>query len=231
MTIYRTIKEWKEGISCIYLPKGYGLRALCQLRKARLIHAAKHKIGTSQRKLYRKFNVAKNMVFKALTSKNIVFRKRRKALKYTEAQLGRIQTSWLWRTTNNISSYPTVIWREMIVFIRTITRMSLMMNSTKRETIALPSIQKNLRNRRCGCLKDDVARRGYLDKFKITVSCRLCEFSCIIRIVKREYLKVRYIYKTISLTIFCVWIFSENFRTLNCILFGGFFFATPLVVQ
>jgi hypothetical protein len=47
-------------------------------------------IGISQRKLARRFNVGKTAVSRILLSDNIVFRKRRKAPKYTEAQLERI---------------------------------------------------------------------------------------------------------------------------------------------
>jgi transposase len=89
-TIYRTIKECEEGIPCVNLPKSGRPRVLNQLRQGRLIQAAKHKIGISQRKLARKFNVGKTTVFRTLSSDNIVFRKRRKAPKYTEAQLERI---------------------------------------------------------------------------------------------------------------------------------------------
>jgi transposase len=89
-TIYRTIKECQEGILCVNLPKSGRPRVLNQLRQGRLIQAAKHKIGISQRKLARRFNVGKTTVFRTLSSDNIVFRKRRKAPKYTEAQLERI---------------------------------------------------------------------------------------------------------------------------------------------
>ncbi|CAG9817789.1 unnamed protein product [Phaedon cochleariae] len=65
-------------------------RVLNQLRERRLIQAAKHRIGISQRKLARRFHVGKTTVFETLSRHNVLFRKRRKAPKYTDAQLGRI---------------------------------------------------------------------------------------------------------------------------------------------
>lgn len=138
-TIYRTIKECQEGIPCVNLPKSGRPRVLNQLRQGRLIEAAKHKIGISQRKLARRFNVGKTTVFRTLSNKNIVFRKRRKAPKYTEAQLERIpRCCRALRRVHFVNKlivmddekYFTLSNSEMKGndgFSRTITRMSLMM--------------------------------------------------------------------------------------------------------
>lgn len=89
-TIYRTIKDCEEGIPCINLPKTGRPRVLNQFREGRLIQASKHRIGISQRKLARRFHIGKTTVFRTLSRQNVLFRKRRKAPKYTEAQLQRI---------------------------------------------------------------------------------------------------------------------------------------------
>ncbi|XP_050500950.1 uncharacterized protein LOC126880917 [Diabrotica virgifera virgifera] len=89
-TIYRTIRECEEGIPCINLRKSGRPRILNHIREARLIEAAKNKIGDSQRKLARRFHVGKTTVYRTLSSNNIIYRERRKAPKYTEDQLERI---------------------------------------------------------------------------------------------------------------------------------------------
>ncbi|XP_050508102.1 uncharacterized protein LOC126885559 [Diabrotica virgifera virgifera] len=89
-TIYRTIRECEEGIPCVNLRKSGRPRILNHIRDARLIEAAKNKIGVSQRKLARRFHVGKTTVYRTLSSNNIIYRTRRKAPKYTEDQLERI---------------------------------------------------------------------------------------------------------------------------------------------
>lgn len=62
-----------------------------------------------------------------------------------------------------------------------------------------------------------------LGKSKITVSCHLLKFCCIIRIVKRNCIKILYKYKTTSLGIFSVWI--SFFKLLNRTLYTNVFFT------
>lgn len=89
-TIYNTIRDCEEGIPCINLPKTGRPRILSGIRERRLMEAAKDKVGVSQRKLARRFGISKTTVLRTIHRTNLVFRKRRKAPKYTAAQLERI---------------------------------------------------------------------------------------------------------------------------------------------
>lgn len=89
-TIYRTIRECEEGIPCTNLPKTGRPHVLAQNRINRLVQSAQDRIGTSSRKLGRRFGVSYKTVQRILSRNGVHYRKRRKCPKYTQAQLERI---------------------------------------------------------------------------------------------------------------------------------------------
>lgn len=89
-TIYQTIKECQEGIPCINLPKSGRPKVLSRANEQRLVERAKNKVGTSVRKLSRRFHISRSTVSRILSRYDLNYRKRRKAPKYTAAQLERI---------------------------------------------------------------------------------------------------------------------------------------------
>lgn len=89
-TIYRTIAECEQGIPCLNLPKSGRPKVLSAVRENRVIESARHTVGTSQRKLARRFHVAHATIQRTLKRNNLKFRKRRKCPRYTQNQLQRI---------------------------------------------------------------------------------------------------------------------------------------------
>lgn len=89
-TIYRTIAECEQGIPCLNLPKSGRPKLLTENRANRMCGIAKDRVGTSYRKLSRRFNVSHETVRRILQKKGLRYRKRRKCPRYTEDQLRRI---------------------------------------------------------------------------------------------------------------------------------------------
>lgn len=89
-TIYRTIAECEQGIPCLNLPKSGRPRVLDEARENRVVQSVKHKVGTSCRKLGRRFRVCHSTIQRTIQRNNLKFRKRRKCPRYTENQLQRI---------------------------------------------------------------------------------------------------------------------------------------------
>lgn len=89
-TIYRTIRECEEGIACMNLPKSGRPQLLPPNRINRLIQSAQDRVGTSSRKLARRFGISHMTVSRTLARNDLKFRKRKKCPKYTAAQLERI---------------------------------------------------------------------------------------------------------------------------------------------
>lgn len=89
-TIYRTIKDCQEGIPCVNLPKSGRPRILGRAAEGRLVEVVKNKVGTSTRKLARRFHVSRMTVKRTIVRNNLTYRKRRMAPKYTAAQLEKI---------------------------------------------------------------------------------------------------------------------------------------------
>lgn len=89
-TIYRTISECEQGIPCLNLPKSGRPKLLTENRANGICESAKDRVGTSLRKLSRRFNVSHETVRRVLQKKGLKYRKRRKCPRYTEDQLRRI---------------------------------------------------------------------------------------------------------------------------------------------
>lgn len=89
-TIYRTIAECEQGIPCLNLPKSGRPKVLSEVRENRVVESARHKVGTSHRKLARRFHVSNSTIQRTLERRNLTYRKRRKCPKYTQNQLQRI---------------------------------------------------------------------------------------------------------------------------------------------
>lgn len=89
-TIFRVLKDCRDG----KFPETYKKRGDQTKISARttqnLLESAKNKIGQSQRKLARKFCVSQTTVHNILKRNNVIYRKRRRAPKYTAKQLEKI---------------------------------------------------------------------------------------------------------------------------------------------
>lgn len=89
-TIYRTIRESEEGIPCVNLPKSGRPRKLSQAQQDRLARMMKDTIGKSTRKVAPRFRISNATVCRYIARSGLKHRKRKKAPKYTDAQLARI---------------------------------------------------------------------------------------------------------------------------------------------
>lgn len=86
-TTHNATKEREEGKFCVDLFKTGRLRILNNARKQRRIEAAKSKVGVSSQALAGRFNVSKMASLSIFARNDLVFRKRRKAYKYTLPRL------------------------------------------------------------------------------------------------------------------------------------------------
>jgi transposase len=90
-TIYRIIKECKDGEPLIKDEKRGRKPLLNPQKQKKMIKMAENKIGVSIRKLGRKFNVSHTTIVRNVKKSGLQFRKRRKTPKYTEKQLLKIK--------------------------------------------------------------------------------------------------------------------------------------------
>lgn len=89
-TIYRVIKDCKEGKKQEIRPKSGRKKKLSVQTTKKLIQSAKNKVGQSTRRLGRKFKVSNATIHRILRRNNIFKRKRQEAPKYTAKQLEKI---------------------------------------------------------------------------------------------------------------------------------------------
>lgn len=89
-TIFRVLKDCRDGKEQeIKVIPGRPPKLSAGTTK-KLLTSAKNKIGESTRKLARKFGISKSGVHKILKKNNVIYRKRKRAPKYTTKQLEKI---------------------------------------------------------------------------------------------------------------------------------------------
>lgn len=89
-TIFRVLKDCRDGKEPENKKQCGGPSKLGARTVISLLSSAKNKVGQSTRKLGRKFGVSKDTVHRILKKNNVIYRKRRRAPKYTQQQLEKI---------------------------------------------------------------------------------------------------------------------------------------------
>lgn len=89
-TIFRVLKDCRESKKQVNKGKSGRPTILDRGTTARLLASAKNKVGVSQRRLSRKYNVSQPTIHRILKKNHVVKRQRKRAPKYTEKQLEKI---------------------------------------------------------------------------------------------------------------------------------------------
>lgn len=89
-TIFRVLKECREGKQPENKKKTGRPPKLSASTTKKLVSSAKNKVGQSTRRLSRKFGVSKDTIHRTLVKNNVIYRKRKRAPKYTAKQLEKI---------------------------------------------------------------------------------------------------------------------------------------------
>lgn len=89
-TIFRVLKDCREGKDPENKQKSGRPSKLSARTTKNLLKCAKDKVGQSTRRLSRKFGVSKDTISRVLKKNNVLYRKRKRAPKYTTKQLEKI---------------------------------------------------------------------------------------------------------------------------------------------
>lgn len=89
-TIFRVLKDCREGKEQVNKEKSGRPTNLNRATTTKLLSSAKNKVGVSQRRLARKFDVSQPTVHRVLKKNNVFKRQRKRAPKYTAKQLEKI---------------------------------------------------------------------------------------------------------------------------------------------